>query len=492
MMAKTLEPPHAQWLDLRGISAATIERFGLHTAVALFPPEPGSDSDKWIRAKAVAVPYLRDGQPFTHKYRRVDPKQHVMDKGAPLGLWNEAALDRAAGGTWVITEGEWDGLTAEDLGWAASSVPNGANDKVSEDVANAKRYEYLWDVKDKIAKVKKIIIATDNDVAGICLRTDLIALFGPTKCFFVEYPDGCKDLNETRQKHGIEKANECLLNAMPVPVKGLFKLSEIPESPELTMEPILGIAAFDELFGLVPATWTPITGYPSMGKSSLVIKLIANLIAMNRHVTIASFETLTKPILERKILAALCERAEHDPSNWSRYDMRRRMEDNLAIIANTPDDEHELGLNELLDLCEASHQRNATSLVVIDPWNEIEHKRQNGESETDYTGRAIRAMKRFCHRTRVPMWMIAHPKKPSSDGMPKFAPSLYDISGSANWYNKADYGIVVHRPDLTDNVIEVSNVKVRMGLPGRVGKCSLRLEAGMSKYFWVPNAEGDE
>jgi twinkle protein len=202
-MTAGLEKPHLDWLEARGISADLAAKFNLHTSEQMFPPEAGSTSDKWTKAKCISVPYQRRGKTFNHKHRRTSVKQHVMDKGAPLGLWNEEALDRAAGGTWVITEGEWDAITAEGLGWAASSVPNGANDKVSEDVANAKRYEFLWDVKDKIAAVERVVIATDGDAAGICLRTDLIALFGPVKSFFVEYPDGCKDLNDVRVKYGI-------------------------------------------------------------------------------------------------------------------------------------------------------------------------------------------------------------------------------------------------------------------------------------------------
>ena len=36
---------------------------------------------------------------------------------------------------------------------------------------------------------------------------------------------------------------------------------------------------------------------------------------------------------------------------------------------------------------------------------------------------------------------VAHPKKPDGEKMP----NLYSISGSSDWYNMADYGIVIHR-----------------------------------------------
>jgi twinkle protein len=37
--------------------------------------------------------------------------------------------------------------------------------------------------------------------------------------------------------------------------------------------------------------------------------------------------------------------------------------------------------------------------------------------------------------------LVAHPRKMESGKIP----SLYDINGSANFYNKTDYGITVHR-----------------------------------------------
>jgi twinkle protein len=486
-MTDQLAEPHIKWLEARGISAERAAQHGLKTAEALFPPEPGSDSDKWVKAKCIAVPFLRNGEVFNHKYRRTTVKQHVMDKGAPLGLWNEEALDRAAGGTWVITEGEWDGIVAEELGWAASSVPNGAPTKASDDVASSKRYEFLWDVKDKIAKVNRIIIAADGDDAGIALRADLIALFGPVKCSFVEYPEGCKDLTDVVVNKGVEAASACLVNAKPVPVSGLHRLNDFPDMPDLKPLPLLGLPEFDDLWGLVAGTLTIITGYPGHGKSSLVLKLIANAIGGHAvPVTIGSFETMPRPILERRILASLDERAEYDPTIWRNELARRIMDERLTVIANTPDEEHELDLETLLDLADISVMRFGTKLLVIDPWNEIEHKRGRDENETDYVSRAIRAIKRFAHRTQTAVWVIAHPRKPSTDGLPKYPPCLYDLAGSANWNNKADYGLVVHRPDLTGPDVVASIVKVRMGLPGRCGRVVLRFDASRSRYGLAP------
>ena len=464
---------HKSWIEARGISAELAEKLGLET----------------VRDKGAAwlsVPYVKAGQVINHKYRLTSEKRHRMDAGAPLGFFNHDCLLEKSDQPVVITEGEWDAITAIQLGWRAVSVPNGAPQEASDDPGNEKRYEYLWDARRQLNDVARFIIATDGDAPGVALRHDLIALLGPVRCAFVEYPDGTKDLNEVLLKHGSEAVAQCLNNAKPVPVAGLHKLSDFPDQPDLPMED-LQILGLEPYFGLVSATFSIITGYAGHGKSSLTIKMIANLLASGTRVTIASFETLPKPILERKLLAALDERAEHDPTIWRNYTARSILNDRLTVIANTPDEEHELDLDNLMDLMETAVQRHESRLIVIDPFNEVEHKRMRDETETEYVGRFIRTIKRFCHRTGCAVWLVAHPRKPHTDGIPR-PPSLYDLAGSANFANKADYGLVVHRPDMEASEIDVAIVKVRMGLPGRCGRVTLRFDPARSRYLLVEGA----
>lgn len=463
----TIDPRHTEWIEARGISADLAQKFGLETV--------SDNGANWLR-----VPYVRQGATINHKWRLTSTKKFKMDAGAPLALWNGDCLLEPSDEPVVITEGEWDAMTALQLGWRAVSVPNGAPAEASDDPANQKRYEYLWDARALLANVKRFIIATDGDKPGLALRADLIALLGPVRCSFVEYPEGSKDLNDVLLAHGPEKVLWLLKNAKPVPVRGLYKLSDFPEMPDMPMLDT-GIPGLEDKFGLVAGTFSVITGYAGHGKSSLTLKMIANLLAGGVPVTIASFETLARPILERRLLAAMDERAEHNPIIWQNYQARRILEDRLSIISNAVDDETELDLPNLIDLMEAAVARHGSKLIILDPYNEVEHKRQRDESQTEYAGRFIRTIKRFCHRTGVAVWLVAHPRKPHTDGVPK-PPSLYDISDSANFANKADYGLVIHRPDIGATEIDVSVTKVRMGLPGAPCRVTLTFDAARSRY----------
>ncbi|MBT9137312.1 MAG: hypothetical protein DDT34_02402 [Firmicutes bacterium] len=139
-----------------------------------------------------------------------------------------------------------------------------------------------------------------------------------------------------------------------------------------------------------------------------------------------------------------------------------------------------MDLEHLLELCRIAVVRDGCKMIVLDPWNEIEHKRRRDETETDYIGRALRAIKRFAKQFDVAFWIVAHPSKPKFDA--KGPPGLYDISGSANWANKADYGLVYHRPKFEVNEATISVVKVRMGLPGKRDEVQVTFDFRTSEF----------
>ena len=65
----------------------------------------------------------------------------------------------------------------------------------------------------------------------------------------------------------------------------------------------------------------------------------------------------------------------------------------------------------------------------------------------------------------------------------KFA-DTFDISGSANWVNKADLGIVIHRdPDKDPTRTDVLVRKVRFKSVGKIGGVSLRWDQATGRYY---------
>ena len=81
--------------------------------------------------------------------------------------------------------------------------------------------------------------------------------------------------------------------------------------------------------------------------------------------------------------------------------------------------------------------------LVIDPYNYLSHTRPDHISETTYVSRMMSKIKRYAQQHNVAVWLVAHPRQMLDWKGAK--PSLYDISGSAHFVNKADNVVVVHR-----------------------------------------------
>lgn len=461
-----LHEKHKNWLEARGIRSDIAESLDVSTR---------TDS----RGNWLVFPYRIDGQLVNRKYRMTAEKQHEMDKGGKLCLWNAEALRLPhvvdSGASVIITEGEFDTLVAIQCGFKASvSVPNGAPTERIDDPVNSNRYAFLWQSQADLERVKQFILAVDNDGPGLTLAHDLAAILGPERCRFVTYPDGCKDLNDTFQAGGLQAVVRTIDGAKPFPVKGLYSMSDFPDAPPV-QGMATGIECINDLIELVLGTLTVFTGYANMGKTTVLNTILAHAVARGVPSCVASFETAPKPILCDGIAKALIGCSDNEFRNHpQRQEAYASIEKTVKIISNALDEDLELDIDAFLETARISVLRDGAKIIILDPWNEIEHKRNRDETLTEYVGRAIRKIKAFARRYNVAFWIVAHPTKPQKGT--NQIPSLYDVSDSANWSNKADYGLVYHRADKTLNCAQLAVVKVRMGLPGKCGVAEVKFD----------------
>jgi twinkle protein len=114
------------------------------------------------------------------------------------------------------------------------------------------------------------------------------------------------------------------------------------------------------------------------------------------------------------------------------------------IAPNRGDNETDYDIDWLLDRMAVAVIREGVRMVLIDPFNEIEHKKRNDESMTEYIGRAIRKLKGFAMQYNVLVCVVVHPTKASSQ-LDSEELSLYSLADSSHWANKADIGVIVGR-----------------------------------------------
>lgn len=107
-------------------------------------------------------------------------------------------------------------------------------------------------------------------------------------------------------------------------------------------------------------------------------------------------------------------------------------------------------------------------------------------NETEYVSVTLRKIRQFARSHGVHVWLIAHPAKlhrqKESGEYP--VPSLYDCSGSANFRNKADNGLVIWRdfknPD--SPTVELHVQKIRFRSVGKLGRVLLDYDPVTGRY----------
>ena len=458
-----LHDQHREWIEARGISVDLAAKFGLHTVQR--------HGKAWL-----AVPYVERGRVVNHKYRLISEKRHEMDKGGRLCLWNHDCLLEDSKKPVVICEGEWDAIVAIGLGYRAVSVPNGASGGEGE-------LSYLWDARDLLNRVDSFILATDSDEPGLKLRANLVAHLGADRCSFAEYGADAKDLNDVLKAYGPDEARRVLSDAKPFPVKGIYTVDDLPDEAELTAWPT-GIEALNDIgdytkpaLSLVPGTLTVLTGYANAGKSTVVEEIVGSCLKRGLPVCLASFETRRKSILVDGLRCSMLGIGKHELSHADTSSCDALISSKLHLIMQSVDEDEEMNLEYFLGLCRTIVLRHGARVVILDPWNELEHRMRQGESETFYIGRALRAVLRFASIYDVAFWIVAHPTKPF-EGKQKM-PTLYDISGSANWANKPDFGLSYHRGQA--GTAELCVTKVRKGYPGRRGSIKVTYDYRQSR-----------
>lgn len=463
-----------QWFKKRGISQSTL----IETKVT-----EQSEYMPQIEAKAncICFNYFKCGMLVNTKFRD-GAKNFKLVKDAELIVFN---YDNA-GETIIITEGEIDCLSFIEAGIkSVVSVPNGAVKSENQ------RLDYLDNCYEIFERATTVILATDNDEAGIYLREELIRRIGIDKCFKVDFED-CKDANEYLVKYGSIKLSEVVSeeNIIPIPIEGIVSNAELSESVDLLFEKGLqkgdaaGIKEFDDLITFEKGYITVVTGIPNHGKSDWVDWMALNL-TINRGWKWAVFSPENHPIslhISKLISKTVGTWFGKSNMNYAIKDQAKNfILDNFSFIR--PDDE-QYSLDKILDRAKQLVKRNGINGLIIDPYNRLEHQIPSGMSQTDYVGLQFDKIDVFKKRFNVHVFLVAHPVKINKDkntGLFEI-PNLYSISGSANFYNKADNGICVYR-DFAKDITDVYVQKIKFSHWGKQGFATFKWNENNGRYY---------
>lgn len=506
-----LPPEVLEWWHARGISRDTLERNGVQWGVG-FRSKAGEEFF------AMFFPYYRNGEVINRKRRRFDSKQFLLEKGCEILPWGLDHLDPAVDEV-ILTEGEPDKLSWNEAGiWNVLSVPNGAPPAEAQHADTHLKWLESPHLERLHGRVRRWILDVDADGPGRTLEQLLARRLGRERVWVTRKPSGCKDANDVLVAHGPAGVRELLERARPFPVAGIYEAEDplIVEALEADYEDdnptpgySLGLASLDPLMRVQPGNFIVLTGIPGMGKGEFVDQVAINLADQYGWRT-AFFSPENSPVHRhvRKLIekrVGLSMRAQFGPAQKMGLEQMREarawVDEHFSFVLPA---EGDWRLESLLKLFEHALYRKGVRSIVIDPWNEISHVRVGGErSETDAINEELSKIKRFGQKNELLVWVVAHPTKlqpRTQDGADSYpVPKLYDVSGSAHFANRADFGLAVHRDfGRTDqnghqNFLDVHVLKARwkdLGQPGMArlqwDRVSGRLTSDLSRLVVPP------
>lgn len=423
--------------------------------------------------------YFEDDCLVNVKFRSAQ-KHFKMVTGAELIPYH---IDGARGTPEVIvTEGELDAASFLAIGRTdVISVPAGAN-------ANLTWMDRF--VESHFDYKRLIYIAVDTDAAGEKLRDELLRRFGPERCRLVTYGPGCKDANEHLVKYGADSLRIALAQAEEIPLEGVFTAADLATDLRALYENGFGPGAptgwaeFDKLFTSELQRLMIVTGRPGAGKSEWVDEFVLRL-CLRHDWRVGFFSPENIPIVYHlRKLAEKLTAHRFEPSRWMTEALYRAAADYLAahITHILPADGYTV--DDILEKGRQLVARRGIRIFVVDPLNRLEHSVPTGQTETQYLSTLLNRLSAFAVRNRCLVILVAHPRKMNRNTLTGITPrpEMYDINGSADFYNKADFGVVVERDD-TAQVVRVHVDKVKFKHLGHPGVATFVYDVLSGRYF---------
>jgi len=461
------------WFALRGIQQSVFE-----ADVSLVDHYLAAE-EAWVPCVAFLYRKRQGGEVVNIKYRGLKTKAFQQVSGAEKILWRQYAMTPACV---VITEGEMDALSVMQAGIdSVVSVPDGAPAVTAKNYAS--KFTYLDQEVDPFEGVEKIVLAVDSDAPGQVLQRELSRRLGADRCWFVTWPEDCKDANDVLLKHGVTVLRSCIEAARPFPVQDVVTVADVSARVMdryyhgVARGLSTGWAALDPFYTIQAGQFTIVTGIPGHGKSEWLDAMMLNMAELHgwRFAVCSPENAPVEQHVEKLLEKTLGAPFRVGPSSrMTPTDVELGLtwlDQYVTFIM--PEDA--LTIQGVMDRATILVRRLGIRGLIIDPFNEFDHTRGRGQTETEYIGLTLLLLKKWAQKWQVHVWLVAHPAKMHKNLDGDYpVPTPYDINGSANFKNKGDCCVTVWRDENEpDALVQIHVQKIREKHIGRIGKIDL-------------------
>lgn len=478
-----LDEGMVEYFKGRGISEQTLLEAKVTKETYFFPQDQA-------KRGCIAFNYYVDGEHINTKFRTRD-KHFTFIGGAKVVPYN---LDSIAPSAYkdgeqkicIITEGEADTLTYIECGYKhVISVPAGANTNL----------EWMDDYVDShFDKLDLIYVSTDGDKKGIEAKNELIRRFGAEICKVVEYPDGCKDINEVLVKYGKEKVIECFENAIDVKIQGIEELYDVENELDYLFQnglqkgATIGIKDVDDILSFKTGLLSVVTGIPSHGKTYWLNYMLVRLNILHDW-KVAFFSPEFYPVtLHISQIIETLGGARFNSQNYNKptYDALKEYVNNNFFWID-PDD---TDITSVLERGKYLIRKKGIKAFVIDPFNALTDKERKVQKQDEYISEFMQKIRWFARKYDVAIFVVMHPTKQQKleSGLYPIV-DLYACKGASEIYDKADIGLTVWRNEY-DNYAEMHVTKIKFRHLGEKGHATFVFNVSNGRYISIPNIEG--
>ena len=392
----------------------------------------------------IFFPYFKNCELINTKFRDAR-KNFKLISGAELIWFNYDCIQKCIEqkGELVIVEGEFDALSIIQSGHEfVVSVPNGAN---------IGKMEYFDSSFELLNKVETFILAVDNDLKGIELKNELIRRLGFEKCKIANFKE-FKDANEYLVNKDAESLLNELKNAKILKAKDVYEVADFENELDAYFEnglpqgKTIDIPELDEKIRWLTGHYATVTGSPTSGKSEFIDFVCARLNLLHQwKIGYYSPESAPLAVHFSKVFSKFSGfkfGKKYNHSESDRYSVQDYINENYFWV-NPVDD---IKLDDILAKFEYLVRAKGVKVFVIDPFNRIETDQDYLHDKLLYIKKTLKKIISFVKKNDCLLFLIAHPTKLQKTKEGKFPmASMYDISGSADFFNMTSYGISVRR-----------------------------------------------